>query len=178
MTDSVGQPLPAQLDAAYLPDSAAKSRFGAAYVRTVCSQAGVGFDETSVDEDFLAVDAKVEFPVAAARLQIKGTSQYRLDHTPIRWPIKPEWWHKWATSMVPVYFVLVVLDTPTRADWLMHPIDGTMCRAAAYWTRVNGINSSPSVGFERTKRLTVETIDVWCAEVQACFGGTSTGAGR
>ncbi|WP_103348897.1 hypothetical protein [Amycolatopsis sp. CA-128772] len=63
---------------ATLDANRAKSRFGVAYVRAVCSQAGVGFQETSPDEDVLAVDGCVEFEIAAARVQIKCTGQFRL----------------------------------------------------------------------------------------------------
>jgi hypothetical protein len=63
MVDGVGH---ARDGIATLDTNRAKSRFGVAYVRAVCSQAGVGFQETSPDEDVLAVDGNVEFEIAPA----------------------------------------------------------------------------------------------------------------
>lgn len=174
VSDSVTQPYALGLNVSWLPDNTAKSRFGVAYVRAVCSQAGVGFGETSPDEDLLAVDAEVKFREANAHVQIKCTSQYNLDQTPLRWSVTPEWRRKWEACLLPVYFVLVVLDTPARADWLTHPLDGTMYRAAAYWTRVNGTISSPSVQLERTRRLTIDTMNHWSLDVRACFNPDTT----
>jgi hypothetical protein len=43
---------------ATLPDTGRRARYGVAYLRTICAQAGVGVKETSPDEDVLAVDCR------------------------------------------------------------------------------------------------------------------------
>lgn len=163
----------------YVPlllDNGAKARFGAAYVRAVCSQAGAGFKETSLDEDVAAVDGDIQFRQASAYVQIKCTSQYPLSRPRISWSVKPEWRSKWDEFWVPVYFILVVLDTPLAANWLEHSSNGTMFRAAAYWTRVNGSASSVPVVFESNKRLTIETIKNWNLDLRQCFTAGAIGA--
>src|SRR5687768_16882211 len=100
---------PAPISIATLSANGSKARFGVAYVRAVCSQAGVGFKETSIDEDVLAIDGEIDFAVAAARVQIKCTGQFRINGggDTATWPAEPAWWTKWHRSKVPVYFVVV-----------------------------------------------------------------------
>lgn len=42
-------------------DNGRKARYGAAYFRAICAQAGVAFTEASIDEDVMAVDGSVDF---------------------------------------------------------------------------------------------------------------------
>jgi hypothetical protein len=80
----------------------AKARFGAAYLRTIFSHAGVGFMETTIDEDVLAIDGKIEFAMGDARVQVKCTGQFRIDGgTTASWPAEETWWIKWHRSKVP-----------------------------------------------------------------------------
>jgi hypothetical protein len=55
-------------------DNARKARYGVAYFRTICAQAGVSFTETSADEDNMAVDGLVSFARSSSRVQLKCTS--------------------------------------------------------------------------------------------------------
>src|SRR6266705_3566406 len=93
-----------------LSSNGSKARFGAAYVRAVCSQAGVGFQETSPDEDVIAVDGQVDFAVSPARVQIKCTGRFRISGgKTATWQAEESWLGNWHQSKIPVYFVLVVV---------------------------------------------------------------------
>ncbi|GAA0534848.1 hypothetical protein GCM10010172_14920 [Paractinoplanes ferrugineus] len=110
---------PSQPDIATLGANGSKARFGVAYLRSICSQAGVGFTETSIDEDVLAIDGKVEFGVADARVQVKCTGRFRINGGgTATWPADDSWWKKWHACKVPVYFVLLVLDPDEQEQWL------------------------------------------------------------
>lgn len=145
-----------------------------AYVRAVCSQAGVGFKETSIDEDVLAIDGEIDFAVAAARVQIKCTGQFRINGgDTATWPAEPAWWPKWHQSKLPVYFVVVMLDPDEQRRWLLHQQIGTMHHAAAFWVRVDRMSQAAGITVPKTQRLTAETLVEWAADVDACFtGGT------
>ncbi|MGY0006549.1 DUF4365 domain-containing protein [Micromonospora sp. I033] len=147
-----------------------KARFGVAYLRAVCSQAGVGFAETSIDEDVLAIDGRIEFAVADARVQVKCTGKFRINGgDTATWPAEKQWWSKWHKSALPVYFVLLVVDPDDQASWLDHRSDGTMHRAAAFWVRVDQMSEGPGITVPKSQRLTAETLRQWAADVDACF---------
>jgi hypothetical protein len=107
-------------DIALFGDKTAKARYGLAYLRSICSQAGVGFTETSPDEDVYAVDADVKFPEGTVSIQVKCTGGFRIGGKSASWKIEPEWRDKWNRSKIPVYFVLVMLDPDSRPDWVTH----------------------------------------------------------
>ena len=156
---------------ATLGANGAKARFGAAYLRTICSHAGVGFMETTIDEDVLAIDGKIEFAMGDARVQIKCTGQFRIDGgTTASWPAEEAWWLKWHRSKVPVYFVIVMVDPDDQPQWLEHRNDGTLCRTAAFWVRVDQMVEGPSITVPKVQRLTADTLAGWAADVNACFG--------
>src|ERR1700693_3373291 len=101
-----------------LSPNGSKARFGVAYVRAVCSQAGFGFTETSPDEDILAVDGQVDFAMCPARVQIKCTGRFRLPGgKTASWQAEESWWGHWHESRIPVYFVLVVVDPDDQLAW-------------------------------------------------------------
>jgi hypothetical protein len=155
---------------ATLSPNGAKARFGVAYLRSVCSQAGVGFTETSIDEDVLAIDGKVEFEIAEARVQVKCTGKFRINGgETASWPADPGWWRKWHVSKVPVYFVLLIVDPDDQHSWLNHQFDGTLHRAAAFWVRVDHMAEGASITVPKRQRLTADTLREWAADVDACF---------
>ncbi|WP_410589248.1 DUF4365 domain-containing protein [Amycolatopsis sp. lyj-23] len=161
---------------ATLDANRSKSRFGVAYVRAVCSQAGVGFQETSPDEDVLAVDGCVEFEIAAARVQVKCTGQFRLrGGSTATWPIDEAWRQHWKRSGVPVYFVLVIVDPDDQTSWLHHQDEATLHRAAAFWVRVDTLPDGRNIKVPKTQRLTAETLRLWSREVEASFDGARGG---
>jgi hypothetical protein len=149
-----------------------RARYGVSYLRNVCAQAGVGVNETSPDEDVLAVDCDVVFREAAVRVQVKCTSGLTLAGKTKSWKLKPEWLRKWDESLVPVYFVLVVVPKAEPA-WLSHPDDGTMHATAAFWQRVPR-SSGKSLSIPKTQRLTADTLDAWHADLLASFAPAGT----
>jgi hypothetical protein len=164
---------------ATLSPNGAKARFGAAYMRAICSHAGVGFTETSIDEDVLAVDGKIEFAMGDARVQIKCTGHFRINGgETATWPADEAWWQKWHKSKVPVYFVLVMVDPDIQQSWLDHLVDATVCRSAAFWVRVDQMSEGPSITVPKTQRLTAATLADWAADFDSCFDDQSSGGGH
>lgn len=160
---------------ATLGPKGAKARFGVAYLRSVCSQAGVGFKETSPDEDVRAIDGEIDFDVAPAAVQVKCTGKFKIDGgRTATWPADVVWRKKWNKIKIPVYFVLVLVDPDIQANWLEHRNDGTMQHAAAFWVRVNQLTGD-SVTVPKSQRLTAETLNEWAEDVTACF--TAGGSG-
>jgi Domain of unknown function (DUF4365) len=160
-------------DVATLGANGAKARFGVAYLRAVCSQAGVGFNETAIDEDVLAIDGEVQFAVAPARVQVKCTGRFRIEGgETASWPAESAWWEKWKKSCLPVYLVLLVVDPDDRLLWLDHRSDGTFQCAAAFWVRVDKTADGASVQIPKKQRLTADTLKLWAADVEACFSSS------
>lgn len=157
-------------DIATLEPNLAKSRFGVAYVRAVCSQAGIGFDETSADEDVLAIDGHINFEVAPVRVQVKCTGRFRIKGgRSATWPIEEAWCRSWRQSKVPVYFVLVIVDPDDQDMWLHHHDEGTLHRAAAFWVRLDDLPCGHGIVVPKDQRLTAETFLRWAADVEDCF---------
>ena len=172
---ATASPLPID-GVATLSPNGSKARFGVAYLRALCSQAGVGLTEISVDEDVLAIDAMINFAVAEARVQVKCTGQFRKNGSgATTWPAEEKWWAKWNKSGVPVYFIVIVVDPDVQAHWLDHRVDGTMHHAAAFWVRVDRMAAAPSIRVPRKQRLTVSTFREWAADVDACFAPQGQG---
>lgn len=138
------------------------------YVRNICAQAGVGLNETSTDEDVLATDCDVVFAEGPVRVQVKCTSGFTLAGKTKSWRLKPEWLRKWDRSLVPVYFVIVVVPK-SEPTWLTHPTDGTLHKTAAFWQRVSSSTTAKSISIPRTQRLTAATMATWHTDLLAAF---------
>lgn len=163
-------------DVATLDSNRAKSRFGIAYMRAVCSQAGVGFQETSPDEDVLAVDGTVELEIAPARVQVKCTGKFRIKGgATATWPVDESWRRHWTRSKLPVYFVLVIVDPDDQFSWLHHDDEATLHRAAAFWVRVDTLPEGENITVPKAQRLTADTLRLWDAEVEASFDAAEGG---
>jgi hypothetical protein len=150
-------------------------------MRAVCSQAGVGFQETSLDEDALAVDGDVQFIKANVRVQIKCTGQYRINGgDTATWQAKPSWWESWHKSLLPVYFVIVMVDPDEQIRWLHHVNDGTIYRAAAFWVRVDDMPEDSGVTVPKQQRLTADTLVEWASDVESILAprGDAASHGR
>ena len=136
------------------------------YVSGICSQAGFGIDETSIDEDVLAVDATVQFPAVGARVQIKTTRTNTLSDASeyISYTAKPGWLAKWrASSVAPVYFVVVVIPPDTNI-WMKHVADGTsLAGIGAFWCRIHveECEKSGQIIVPRENRLDAAAIAQW-----------------
>jgi hypothetical protein len=152
-----------------LSDNGAKGRFGVSYVRSIVSQAGVGFTETPPDEDVLAVDGTVDFAVASARVQVKCSSRFSIAGNSASWHAELHWRDRWRESALPVYFVLVILDYDDRPRWIDHHKTGTNHTAAAFWVRVNNLEVGQNILIPKDQRLTIDSLHVWAQEVEACF---------
>lgn len=145
-----------------------RARYGVSYLRNICAQAGVGCVETSPDEDVLAVDCEVVFAEGIVRVQVKCTSSFTLASKTKYWKLKAEWLGKWGQSLLPVYFVIVVVPK-SEASWLAHPLDGTMHMTAAFWRRVPLSFAAKSLSIPKTQRLTATTIATWHIDMLAAF---------
>lgn len=166
-------PLAADWDAGHvLPaGSARQGRYGVAYVQNVCAQFGIAFKETSVDEDFLAVDGTLGFRLAEVRVQIKCTTRpFAVTTGELRWPVKQEWVNNWRENLNPAYLIVVQVgqDPALWADFDRD--DVTLHRAAAYWTRIDNLPGEhvAGVAVPRANRFTPETVRDWN---NALYGG-------
>lgn len=154
---------------ATLSHNGAKGRFGVSYIRSIASQVGVGFNETSPDEDMLAIDGTIEFALAPARVQVKCTSRFSITGNSATWQSELHWREQWGQSLLPVYFVLVILDFDERPRWIEHHATGTNHTAAAFWVRVNETGTGDKIRIPKSQRLTADAIEQWHQEVEACF---------
>lgn len=152
---------------ATLSDAGRKARYGLAYLRSICSQAGVGMTENSPDEDVLAVDCKVEFNEADVRVQVKCTSQWQLAGRSMSIPVEPDWIRKWDKNLFPVYLVVVIVSEPP-SGWLRHDHDGTFHATAGFWTRLRTTEIGRSINVPKGQRLSTDSIAEWHADLLAC----------
>lgn len=148
-----------------------KSRYGVAYLRAVCSQAGVPMDEPSADEDVHAVDCRLIFPEVPVPVQVKCSSTHELGGRDPFVDVTAAWAEKWRRQSVHVRLVLVVVPDD-REMWLQHHDEGTWHPTAAFWVEVTG-DEVGRVHLPASQRLTAETLDEWHADVMARFGRTA-----
>lgn len=179
----MSHPLPASASEPDLPElsglhasldaNGQKARFGVSYVRGICAQAGVGFTETSPDEDVQAIDGDVKFKEASVGVQVKCTSSLTIGGRSASWPLDPAWIRKWSDALLPVYFVLVIVNK-NPATWLSHDENGTTCRAAAFWKRISPADLGARIDVPKRHRLTAETLTIWHRDMLDSFtGGTA-----
>lgn len=152
---------------ATLSDNGRKARYGVSYVRSICSQAGVGMTETSPDEDVLAVDCQVHFDIGDVRMQVKCTSGWKIDGVSLTFPLEERWVKIWARCQVPVYLVVVIVPSQLN-HWMRHDADGTFHKSAAFWVR---IPKSPGVSIEvpKCQRLEQKTLSTWYSDLVAMY---------
>lgn len=130
-----------------------KARYGVAYLRAVCAQAGAPLNETSPDEDVSAVDCSILFDVGTARVQVKCTSGKSIQGKTATVRLEQQWIKKWNASHEPVYLVLVIVGKE-EASWLRHDSDGTFHSSAAFWVRVDNRTNGAKLQVPKTQRLT------------------------
>jgi hypothetical protein len=156
-----------------LSSNGQRARYGVSYVRNICAQAGVGLTETSPDEDTLATDCDIQFAEGNVRVQVKCTSTMALAGSTKSWSLKPVWLRKWGESLIPVYFVLVVVPSQ-EGTWLTHLDDGTLHRTAAFWQKIEVADLTTSIRIPRTQRLTASTLSTWHADLISLFHPAAT----
>jgi hypothetical protein len=158
----------------FLDPNRRKARYGVAFVRSLCAQAGLSFSETSADEDVLAVDGEVGFTEGIVRVQVKCTSSLKIAGRRASWPLDEGWVRKWSDSRVPVYFVLVIVDEDP-GQWLEQRRNGTYHNAAAFWERVDLLGSEKRLTIPKSNRLDASTFDLWHAQMLECFSPRKVG---
>nr|WP_306428113.1 MULTISPECIES: DUF4365 domain-containing protein [unclassified Brevibacterium] len=153
-----------------------QGRYGVAYVRSVCTQFGVGFGETSADEDTIGVDGQIEYEVSPLRIQIKCTTKAFTKQEPhISWPIKDKWAQLWSGMLVHPY--LVVVQVPEEpADWIDYEDGSTLHHTSAYWapldrTTLKPLEKQTSIHVPKRNLFTPETVGDWEREIKSQFMG-------
>lgn len=155
-------------------DNARRARFGVAYMRSICAQAGVGFTETSPDEDNLAIDGAIEFTRISVRVQIKCTSRFQVAGKRATLDLEPSWVENWSQNLVPTYIVLVKVP-PAIPDWIVHNAGTTRHHAIAYWVKFDPGQHQTKMVFRATQRLTVDTLHQWRDDTYAYLNGVTGG---
>jgi hypothetical protein len=154
-----GDAAPPWLTGGDLTPTTRKARYGVMWVRALAAQGGWASSETSADEDQHAVDLMLECPEGPVHVQVKcGTS--RLTKYGIRQAVKPVWIEHWNRKLAPVYMVYVKVPKEPF-DWIDYKGTGTLHRGHAYWVRVDGQVTGPSVTVPRNNRLTADTLSGW-----------------
>jgi hypothetical protein len=146
-----------------------KARYGVSYFRAICSQAGVGFSETSPDEDQLAVDGLVALRTGYVPVQIKCSSQFKIAGPSANWPAEKAWIEKWRAACLPVYFVLVILDHDEPDRWINHHNAGTAHCSGAFWVRVDRHGPVGNIVVPKTQRLSADTMAVWERDLHQAY---------
>lgn len=157
-----------------LSRSLRQARYGVAYLRAVCAQAGVKLVETSPDEDVSGVDCLLSFPQFDTRVQVKCTAR-RLGSTTgtLSYHIGEKTFRKWARNQSRTYIVVVIV--PENSDaWADFDVDDeTPAHCAAYWAEVDRDRTAEpwTVQVERGRRLTPETLASWHSlEMEDTYG--------
>lgn len=158
-------------------DDCRKAWWGVTYLHAVCSQAGFLFQETPSQGDVYSLDGQVFIrSTLSVFVQVKCTS------TPIKrqrsYPIKPAWRANWKELDLPGYFVVVSVP-PDTDSWMTHamgPSWSTLLSSAAFWTRIDPLGPRQrSITVKTAQRLTVDTLGVWTADLQAAREGFTGG---
>lgn len=161
-TAATGSPPSRLLESAHVgfTDNGRRARYGAAYVRALCAHAGAAFNETSVDEDIMAIDGSVDFARMPVRVQIKCTSQFSVSGSRLTLQLEPSWVSKWITSDTPV-FVVVVKVPSDIPGWLHYDAAFTRHNTVAFGRRFIAATDLTSMMFTSSHRLTSESIYEW-----------------
>lgn len=164
------QPLPPTFTGPADPDTR-KCRYGVAYLRGLCAQAGYGMTENSPDEDLLAVDCTVEAPAVGIRVQVKCTSKaFSTFKQDLAWNVRPHWRERWQLNIHPVYFVAVRVPEPSLKAWIEHEPESTLHNSVAYWTRIDPQNIPRRVSVPKARQLTAQDLVDWEGAIMSKFG--------
>lgn len=150
----------------------AVGRYAVAYVRKVCSQAHIGFSESSPGEDVLAIDGRIEFPRLDVRVQIKGSTHYSMQKPEgvISVAIEDKWREKWRRNGQPTYFIFVLMESEVDL-WFRYDPSNTLAGAYALWERIDNLAPDAThVTFDRTRRFTVQTVGAWNEDLNKGYG--------
>ncbi len=148
----------------HFTDNGRKGRYGVAYLRSLAAHAGVRFNETSPDEDVDAIDVALDFGRASAKIQIKCSAKWKVNHSSATLQLKPEWIEKWTENYEPTYVVLVKVPSLV-GDWIEAKSSSTVHRAVAFGKRFDSNEHTSSMKFTEADRLTSEMLYKWRDEV-------------
>jgi len=160
----------------FYSDNGRRGRYGVAYLRALCAHAGVGFTETSPDEDIDAIDATLKFGRASAEVQVKCTGTFKVGTGAATLPLEPAWVAKWASAYHPIFVVLVKVPT-VIPDWIESTPVSTNHRTVAFGMRFDRTLHITSMKFTQADQLTAETLYDWRDEVYdfyESFAGSPT----
>ena len=148
-----------------------KSRLSASFFRAICADAGYPCTETSIDEDIGGVDATIDLSEAPLRVQLKATSAIQPTDKGLRFHIKQEWVEKWNRSALPVYLIVLVLDSVD--SWVEHQAQQTVLKGKAYWYNVSNLAAGTrSLLIPNTNRIHEDTLKQWAIkELEGGYGG-------
>ncbi|MBT2498534.1 DUF4365 domain-containing protein [Agromyces sp. ISL-38] len=151
-------------------DNGRRGRYGVAYLRALAAHAGVGFFETTSDEDVDALDVTLKFGRASAEVQVKCTSGFKVGPGRATLSLEPSWVGKWSASFHPIYVVMVKVPSVV-GDWIDSKPSSTVHRAVAFGKRFDRVQHTESMKFTSADRLTPETLYDWRDEVYAFLEG-------
>lgn len=149
-------------------DNGRRGRYGVAYLRALCAHAGVGFAETSPDEDVDAIDATLKFGRASAEVQVKCTGGFKVGMNPATLTLEPDWVQKWTEQYHPVFVVLVKVPAVVP-DWIETSQSFTKHRTVAFGKRFDPAQHTTSMKFTKVDHLTAETLYDWRDEVYLSY---------
>jgi hypothetical protein len=154
----------------------AQARYGVAFVRSLSAQAGYGLTETSLDEDVLAIDCKLEAPPGDIRVQVKCTTRaFSKKQHYISYTVQEHWREVWKKNLFDFYFVVVRLGLKPVDKWIAHPDACTQLNAIAYWAKVDPEQIPKAIRVYKANRLNAATFSAWETNLIAKFGGDDAG---
>lgn len=155
-----------------LTHNGAQARYGVAFVRSLSAQAGYGLTETSLDEDVLAIDCKLEAPPGDIRVQVKCTTRaFSKKQRYISYTVEDHWREVWEKNLFDLYFVVVRLGLKPAEQWIAHTDAYTQLNAIGYWAKVDPKQIPNAVRVHETNRLKATTFSIWEENLVARFGG-------
>ncbi|WP_226963855.1 DUF4365 domain-containing protein [Tetrasphaera sp. F2B08] len=155
-----------------------KGWWGVRYLGSVCDQAGFRFDPTPSDGDVYSLDGQIFMTTTlSVFVQVKCTSRPITRARSYR--IRPGWRRNWERLDLPGYFVVVSVP-PDTTDWMEHSSKPwtTVLKSAAFWTRIDPLPPDrKSITVKASDRLTVDTLDLWSADLRARAAAYGFGGG-
>src|SRR5262245_41371365 len=108
------------------------------------------------------------FAEAMVRVQVKCSSRFKIEGRSASWEVEEHWLRAWSESILPVYFLLVLVPK-NLSLWLHHDDQGTFHRTAAFWRRLRPDETLSRVQVPKSQRLTEATLDQWHDDMLAVF---------
>ncbi len=153
-----------------------KGRYGVAVLDTLVTAAGYDMTEPRPGADMLAYDSTVSFPEGDVRVQIKTTHKYSLggSNSRLTYSATDHWIESWSQTLMPVYFVVIVVPKGDSSGWHEHVDAGTMLRSTGgFWNRIRAADfadGNRSVAALRSQRLGVDSVEQWRRELLEGYG--------